>query len=80
MLRNYSEPGMSWMSKLAEKKKTPRKTQKNSSHLKNKRIINMKMPAKGGPIFTFSLPGGRLAPLSSPSTTPVSPRTCNKAA
>jgi len=49
---------MLWMSKLTEKTKTPRKTQKDSNHLKNKRITNIEMSAKGGPIFTFSLPRG----------------------
>jgi len=29
------------------------------------------MSAKGGPVFTFNLPGGRLAPPASPSVTPL---------
>ena len=51
---------MSWMSKLAKKTKTPRKTQKNSNQLKAKRIINIKTSAEGGPVFTVSLTGGRM--------------------
>ena len=26
-------------------------------------MLNIKMSTKGGPVFTFSLPGGRLVPL-----------------
>jgi len=48
---------MSWMSTLAKKTKTPRKT-KNNNLLKTKRMLNIKMSAKGGAVFTFSLPGG----------------------
>jgi len=59
---------LNWMSKLATK--TPRKTQKNSNQLKNKRIINIKISAKGGPVFTFSVPGGEARPLA-PSVTPL---------
>jgi len=50
------------MSILAEKTKTPRKRQKEHNLRKTKRILNMKMTGKGGPVFTFSLPGGWLAP------------------
>ena len=42
-------------------KNTP-KNEKNNNLLKTKRILNMKMSAKGGPVFSFSLPGGRLEP------------------
>jgi len=54
---------MSWMSELVEKKRPPPKKQKHSNQLKTKRIINIKISAKGVPVFTFSLPGGRLAPF-----------------
>jgi len=52
------------MSKLVKKTKTPRKTQKNSNQLKTKIIINMKISDEGGPVFTFSLPGGAARPLA----------------
>jgi len=51
------------MSVLAEKKKTPRKTQKNNN-LKNNKYQNVNY---GGPVFTFSLQGGWLAPCPSVS-------------
>jgi len=54
---------------LAKKVKTSRKTQK-SNNQKTQRILNINMSAKGGPIFTFSLPEGRLAPLP-PAVTPL---------
>jgi len=38
------------------------KNAKNNNLLKTKRILNIKMPAKGGPVVSFSLAGGRLAP------------------
>jgi len=38
-------------------------TSKNNNLLKIKRILNTKISAKGVPVFTFTLPGGRLAPL-----------------
>jgi len=37
---------------------------KKDNLLKTKRILNIKMYTKGNPVFTFSLPGGRLVPLS----------------
>jgi len=52
-----------WMSMLSKNTEKKRKTPKNNP-LKTKRILNIKMPAKGGPVFTF-----RLAPLS---VTPLS--------
>jgi len=55
----------------AEKTKTPRKTQKNNHLLKIKKILNIKMSAKGDPVFTFSLTGGG-SPHTSPSVTPFS--------
>ena len=51
---------------VLDKKKTPRKTQKTN----NQRMLNIKMSTKGGPVFTFSLPGGRLAHLPSPRLMP----------
>jgi len=57
---------------LAKKTKTPRKTQKHNNLLKTKRILNnIKMPAKGGPVFRFSLPGGAACPLVPPLVTPL---------
>jgi len=38
--------------------------------MKTKRMINMKASAEGGPVFTFGLPGGQLAPRP-PSVTPL---------
>jgi len=38
--------------------KMPRNSQKN-----NLRILYITMSTKRGPVFTFSFPGGRLAPL-----------------
>jgi len=58
---------MSWMSKLAKKNENTPKTQKNTNLLKTKRTLNIEMSAKWSPIFTFSLPGGRLASLPSVS-------------
>jgi len=58
---------ISWMSILAKKTKTPLKTQKTTW-----RILNIKMSIRVGPVFTFSLPEGRIAPLA-----PVSYATCN---
>jgi len=50
----------------AKKMNAPRKMQKNNN-LKN---IKYKISTKRGPVFTFSLPGGRLAPCP-PSITPL---------
>jgi len=51
------------MSILAKQTKTPRKTQIDNNLPKTKRILNIKMSAKGSPVSTFSLPGGRFTPL-----------------
>ena len=50
---------MSWMSILAKKTKTPRKMQKKTT---TQRILNIKMSTGGGPVFTFSFPGGGSPP------------------
>jgi len=42
-----------------------RKTQKNSKLQKGKRILKPKYELSGGPIFTYSLPGGTIC-LSAP--------------
>jgi len=42
---------------VAKKTKPPRITQKSNNLPKTKRILNIKMSAKGGPVFAFSLPG-----------------------
>jgi len=47
---------MSRMSTLVKQTETLRKTKINNL-LKTKRILNMKMSAEVGPVFTFSLPG-----------------------
>ena len=52
---------MSWISILAKKNENTMKNTKNNSLVKNKRILNIKMSAKGGPVFTLSLSGGRIA-------------------
>jgi len=51
------------MSMLAKKRKHPEKRKENKNLLKTKRIINIKVSAIGGPVFTFSLPGGQLVPF-----------------
>ena len=59
---------MPWMSILDTKENTP----KNAKKTANSIILNIKMSTKGGPVFTFSLPGGRLAPsFPPPSVTPL---------
>jgi len=40
------------------------KTQKNDNLLKTKRILKLKYKLNGDPVFAFSLPGGKFAPLS----------------
>jgi len=50
--------------------------EKNNNFLKTKRKLSIKMSAKGGPPFTFSLPGGG-SPLSPPSVTLVTENSCN---
>ena len=48
---------------LGKKMKTSQKMQKHNNLLKTKRILNnVKMSAKGGPVFRFNLPGGRVCP------------------
>jgi len=50
---------MSWISTLDKKKtKPPRKPQK-----KQQWMLHIEMSTKGGPGFTFSLPGGRFASI-----------------
>ena len=51
--------------KIENTKKNP----KNNNRLKTKTILKIKMSAKGVPVFPFSLPGWRLAPLVAPSVT-----------
>jgi len=56
------------MSILAKKTKTSRKNAKNNNLLKTKRIIYIKMSAKGGgPVFTFVLPGVKDRTTAPPS-------------
>jgi len=50
-----------WMSILSKKSKTLQKCQKTTIYWK-KGILNIKMWSKGGPDFTFSLPGGGSPP------------------
>ena len=45
-----------------KKAKPPRKTQKNNNPLKIKRILHIKMSAKGGQFLHLAYQGGRLAP------------------
>jgi len=44
------------------RKKTP-KNAKNNNLLKTKRILKQEYYLSGGPVFTFSLPGGRFTHL-----------------
>jgi len=48
-------------------KKTKKSKRKNKNLLKSKRIQKIKMSAKGGPLLTFTLPGGG-SPLVSYTT------------
>jgi len=51
----------------SEKNENTPKNTKNNNLLKTKRMLNIKMSAKGGAVFTFSLPGGEArspAPVS----------------
>ena len=48
---------MSWMAVLVKKNENTLTSTKNTNLLKTKGILNIKMSAKGGPVFTFSLPG-----------------------
>jgi len=48
---------MSWMSILQPKNENTPKNAKNNNVLKTKIILNIKMSVKGGPVFTFGLPG-----------------------
>jgi len=47
---------------LAKEQKYPENAKKNNNLLKTKIILNIKMSAKGGPVFTFGLPGGGSPP------------------
>jgi len=58
---------MWWMSILAKKMKTPRKKQLNDK----KKNAKSQKSAERVPVFTFILPGGRLAPLPPVSYTTV---------
>jgi len=50
------------MSTPVKKNKNTLKNEKNNL-LKAKRTLNIKMSSKRCPVFTFSLPGGRLTSL-----------------
>jgi len=50
------------MSISAKTTTTPEKPQKNNHLMKVKRILNIKMSAKGGTVFIFSLPGRATLP------------------
>ena len=43
--------------------KHPEKCKKTITYLRTKRTLNIKMSAKGGPVFTFSFPGRGPRPL-----------------
>ena len=49
--------------KLLNHRKILQKTQKNNSLLKAKRTLKPKYKLSGGTVFTFTLPGGRFAPM-----------------
>jgi len=51
------------MSILSKNTKNIPKNAKKNNLLTTKRIVHIKMSAKEGPAFTFSLPGERLAPV-----------------
>jgi len=50
------------MSTLAKKRKKTENAKKQPTE--NQRMLNINLSAKGGPLFTISLPAGKLAPLS----------------
>jgi len=62
-LRNDSELRCRGCLNWLKKQKHPGKRKKNSNQVKTKIIINMKISAEGGPVFTFGLPGGAAGPL-----------------
>ena len=70
-LRNDSEPRCRGCLNWLKKCKHPEKCKKSSNQLKIKIIINSKISAKGGPVFTLSLPGGAACSLTPPSVTPL---------
>jgi len=70
-LRNDSEPRCRGCLNWLKKCKHPEKCKKSSNQLKIKIIINSKISAKGGPVFTFSLPGGAARSLTPPLVTPL---------
>jgi len=51
------------MSILAKKAKTPKKRRKQQ-RTENQKNTKYQMSAEGGPVFTFSLPGGAARPLA----------------
>jgi len=54
------------MSIVAKKNENSPKNAKNDNLLKTKTILNIIMSAKGGPVFTFSLPRRAARPLALP--------------
>jgi len=54
----------------SKKTKTPRKTQKNNNLLKTKRILSIKISAKGGPALHLACQGGGSLPVPR-SVTPL---------
>jgi len=57
----WVNPGVDSYTKTLNHRKILRKTQKTTL-LKNKKILKPKYELSGGPIFTFSLPGGVIRP------------------
>ena len=69
-LRNGAESGWGWLHLNPKLRKIVQKTLKIWQPSENQNILKPKYKLTGGPVFTFSLPGRRFAPLSS-SVTPL---------
>jgi len=53
-----------YISKNTKKTKTSRKTQRNNNLLKTKRVLNIKMSAKGGPVLDLACQGAICLPAT----------------
>jgi len=73
MIVNHDADGCT---KTQNHQKALRKTQKYNNLLKTKRILNTKIEASWGSVFTFILPGGVSHPCP-PSVTPLLVRIWN---
>jgi len=56
-------PVVDGYTKTLNHQKIVRKYKKNSNPLKIKRVVKSKYKLSGGPVFTFSVPGGQFGSL-----------------